>query len=101
MIPSVGASAFTGRLTPNSSEPDVIPACGTGLMQNALAASRMPCREDMQTANIYAAARSAHNGGVNAAMGDGAVAYITNDIDPKVWRALCTRAGSEKERWMP
>ena len=42
MVPSVGASAFTGRTTPNSNEPDVIPACGTGLMQSA-AARTMPC----------------------------------------------------------
>ena len=61
MIPSVGASAFTGKFPPNSSEPDLIPACGTGLMQSA-AATTMPCREDFQNPNIFASARSTTHG---------------------------------------
>lgn len=101
MIPSVGASAFTGKFPPNSTEPDVIPACGTGLMNSPLAASTMPCREDMQTSNIYASARSAHRGGVNGAMGDGSVAFFTDDTDLAIWQSLCTRAGREQVRWNP
>jgi prepilin-type N-terminal cleavage/methylation domain-containing protein len=33
----------------------------------------------------YAAARSRHNGGVNAALGDGSVHWISNDIDGNIW----------------
>ena len=91
---SVGASAFTGKYPPNSNEADLIPACGTGL-DKLPEYSIIPCREDMQSANIWATARSAHNGGVNAAMGDGSVRFIANDIEQAVWQVMCTRAGGE------
>ncbi|HEY6564273.1 MAG TPA: DUF1559 domain-containing protein, partial [Pirellulaceae bacterium] len=94
MIPSVGASAFTGKFPPNAATADIIPACGTGIMQSGDART-MPCTEDRQSANIFASARSFHRGGVNAAMGDGSVNFIGDDIDPAVWRGLCTRAGQE------
>jgi prepilin-type N-terminal cleavage/methylation domain-containing protein/prepilin-type processing-associated H-X9-DG protein len=41
------------------------------------------------------AARSAHNGGVNASFCDGSVQFLGNGIDPTTWHALWTRAGSE------
>ena len=94
MIPSVGASAFTAKFGPNASDPDVIPACGTGIMQSGDART-MPCREDRQSPNIFASARSAHTGGVNAARGDGSVAFTVDDIDLATWQALCTRGGRE------
>jgi prepilin-type processing-associated H-X9-DG protein len=93
MIPSVGASAFTGYLTPNSPEKDVIPACGTGI-QNSPAWIDMPCEEESDASgNLYAAARSRHNSIVNAAMADGSVRNIDNEIDKVAWQAMCTRAG--------
>jgi prepilin-type N-terminal cleavage/methylation domain-containing protein len=94
IIPSVGASAFTGKYPPNSPQPDVIPACGTGLMQSPLG-RKMPCQEDRESANIWASARSEHHGGVNTAKGDASVEFINEDIDPLVWQAMCTRAGKE------
>jgi prepilin-type processing-associated H-X9-DG protein len=94
MIPSVGASAFTGRFPPNSPEPDVIPACGKQIPKNAR--DNMSCRENTDSGgNIYASARSRHPAGVNAAMADGSVRFVFNTIDPLVWQAACTRAGSE------
>ena len=45
--------------------------------------------------NSFASARSAHNDGVNAAMGDGSVDFISDDIEPRVWHAMCTRAGED------
>ena len=42
-----------------------------------------------------AAARSHHSGGVNAAMVDGSVRFISNDINFVTWRQLGTRAGNE------
>jgi prepilin-type processing-associated H-X9-DG protein len=52
---------------------------------------------NLVTAPINAAltARSYHAGGVNAAMMDGSVRMISNDVQLDVWRALSTRAGSE------
>src|SRR5262249_52975207 len=42
-----------------------------------------------------AAARSLHIGGVNVLMGDGAVQFITNQVNPATWQALATRNGGE------
>jgi prepilin-type processing-associated H-X9-DG protein len=104
MIPSVGASAFTGRFPPNSTGQqadfrgqvakswDVIPACGTGLTTTD---PEIPCEEDRETSNIWASARSRHSEGVNAAMGDGSVRYVEDDIDAVVWHSMCTRSGAE------
>jgi prepilin-type N-terminal cleavage/methylation domain-containing protein len=107
MIPSVGASAFTGKFPPNSKgrrkdfrdsnefdSSDLIPACGTGLETQG-DFQVIPCHEDGQTANTWASARSAHNQGVNAALGDGSVRFVADDIDAKVWHAACTRAGDD------
>jgi len=42
-----------------------------------------------------AAARSHHTGGVNAAMADGSVKFISQNINFVTWRQLGTRAGNE------
>jgi type II secretory pathway pseudopilin PulG len=94
MIPSVGASAFTGRLTPNSSQPDIIPACGSKIKDHASTAP--PCVENTDSGgNIYAAARSAHPGGVNVARADTSVHFVTDDVNQLLWQAQCTRAGGD------
>lgn len=40
-------------------------------------------------------ARSYHPGGVNLALGDGAVRFVSSAIDLETWRALSTRAGRD------
>lgn len=40
-------------------------------------------------------ARSYHPGGVNSATADGSVRFVSQDIDPLVWRAVSTRRGAE------
>jgi prepilin-type N-terminal cleavage/methylation domain-containing protein/prepilin-type processing-associated H-X9-DG protein len=53
---------------------------------------QMPCTT---AANHYKAARSRHPNGVNVGMGDGAVRYVTNNINIKTWQALGSMNGGE------
>jgi prepilin-type N-terminal cleavage/methylation domain-containing protein/prepilin-type processing-associated H-X9-DG protein len=45
--------------------------------------------------DAYAASRSRHPGGVNAAFGDGSVRFVKNSINPAVWIGLNSIAGGE------
>jgi hypothetical protein len=36
-----------------------------------------------------------HRGGVNAAIADGAVTFVVDGIDLRIWRSIATRAGRE------
>jgi prepilin-type N-terminal cleavage/methylation domain-containing protein len=47
---------------------------------------------------IMSTANSAHPGGVNLLVGDGAVKFVSENIDLQVWRAVGTRAGNEVGR---
>ncbi len=49
----------------------------------------------LATLHMAIAASSLHSGGVNMAFGDGAVRFVADGIDRKVWRALGTRNGGE------
>lgn len=55
-----------------------------------LVALGMPCVSYIDK-NQNAASRSRHRGGVNAAFLDGAVRFISDDIDPSLWHALHSR----------
>ena len=92
MVPGMGASAFSGHYPPNSGVYDNIPACGTGIGRNH---PEIPCEEAKNTPETWASARSAHPGGVNACMGDGSVSFVSDDVEPLVWYAFCSRAGDE------
>jgi hypothetical protein len=98
MIPAMGAAAFSGRYQPNSAERDIIDACGTGIEQSAQYKD-VPCLESTvglgNGGNTFASARSYHNGGVNAAVCDGGVRFVLNEIDPAIWTAQCTRAAED------
>jgi prepilin-type N-terminal cleavage/methylation domain-containing protein/prepilin-type processing-associated H-X9-DG protein len=91
ILPGIGANTFTAFTAPNAPEPDVIPACAPE--------PTLPCtqlRADEPTGGLtYAAARSRHTGGVNAAMADGSVRFVTNNINLATWRAMATRMNGE------
>ena len=86
-----GASSFGARQLPNSSQADRIPICDMTIPFG----DRMRCMQDQATDNVYAAARSAHSGGVNACMVDGSCRFFSDDIELVVWQALSTKAGGE------
>jgi prepilin-type N-terminal cleavage/methylation domain-containing protein/prepilin-type processing-associated H-X9-DG protein len=90
--PSMGASIFSGARTPNSREPDILPACDDTIPVGDI----LHCTEDNATADVFAAARSYHTGGVNACMADGSVRFVSENIDlVNVWQAVNTRNNAE------
>jgi prepilin-type processing-associated H-X9-DG protein len=99
---NMGGALFSAFNTPNSSSPDgVIGPCPDQLNDPDL---RAPCVSIASASwwsqgarRSHAAARSKHPGGVNVAMADGAVAFISDSIDLIVWRSAATRAGEESQ----
>jgi prepilin-type N-terminal cleavage/methylation domain-containing protein/prepilin-type processing-associated H-X9-DG protein len=86
-----GAAGFTTYLTPNSSLPDVITGGGCGARPE-----NPPCTTTSTLAYPrMVAARSKHTNGVNTAMCDGSVHFITNNVSYPVWQALGSAQGGE------
>jgi prepilin-type N-terminal cleavage/methylation domain-containing protein len=84
------SSMFSTWVTPN---PTVADTCRTCDGYNAATDDYAPCTANTDWQAIYA--RSYHPGGVQAAMGDGKVAFFSENVDLNVWRGLGTRAGRE------
>jgi hypothetical protein len=87
-----GSSLFTTQTGPNSMEPDRLPICDTSIPENSPLYCKKAYKDD---GNLWAAARSAHPSGVVASMSDGAVRFVTDDIDLATWRAMSTRANGD------
>jgi prepilin-type N-terminal cleavage/methylation domain-containing protein/prepilin-type processing-associated H-X9-DG protein len=90
-----GVFRFHTITGPNSSSSDILsssyeanPACGP-----PAADPLMPCAP--QGGAEYNAARSRHPGGVNAALCDGSVRFISNGIPQVIWGALGTMNGGD------
>jgi len=84
-------------LGPNSPLPDVLVACcGTcgGKPNGGQPLLNLPCSYSSGS-NDTAASRSRHTGGVNILLGDGAVRFVSQNINIGTWRALATIAGAE------
>jgi prepilin-type N-terminal cleavage/methylation domain-containing protein len=86
-----GASSFLAKTAPNSSSPDVTIGCDSSIP----AGDPLHCTQNQTDGQLWAAARSAHPGGVVAAMADASVRFVGDDIDLVVWQALATRDGGE------
>ena len=69
---------FNARRKPNHSDPD----CFHGTPAGIGSLNKVP--------------RSRHEGGVNVLIADGAVRFMRDNIDLRVWQALNTRAGNEQ-----
>ncbi len=85
------ATQFTTYLAPNSPLPDRL-----GNINNCnTAIPGMPCAlQDTTNPTMYGS-RSNHTGGVQLAMVDGSVQFVSNGIDLPTWRALSTAYGGE------
>jgi prepilin-type processing-associated H-X9-DG protein len=90
ICPGMGANMFSTFTTPNSRTPDAIYACDPNNPD------QLPCVTTAPSdGNMFAAARSKHPTGVNAALADGSVRFFRDSILPSTWQALGTKAGGE------
>jgi prepilin-type N-terminal cleavage/methylation domain-containing protein/prepilin-type processing-associated H-X9-DG protein len=99
---SMSGSLFTTFTTPNAQVPDRVWFCpwDTGHVHWATGAGdrsyTAPCQGSVyEDTTTHAAARSQHAGGVNVAMCDGSVTFISDGVDALVWRSLGTTQGGE------
>ncbi len=85
------SAGFETRGTPNTALPDSM----QGKVDCISELPNPPCTT-MNAGNLYwAAARSRHPGGVNAAMCDASVRFVSDDVDLATWRAASTTQGEE------
>ncbi|QDV49631.1 DUF1559 domain-containing protein [Gimesia fumaroli] len=94
LSPAMGATIFTAYNNPNARVADVLAGCDTSIPADT--SPYLTCTEERSTADVYAAARSYHTGGVNALMADGAVRFISENVDnAAIWRPLNTIRNGE------
>jgi prepilin-type N-terminal cleavage/methylation domain-containing protein/prepilin-type processing-associated H-X9-DG protein len=105
VLPTMGSSNFSAKWEPNSHGVGVDPETNVSLPKHdriaicdargIAAGDPMFCETRRTDGQVWAAARSRHPGGVNAAMCDASVRFVIDGIDLKTWRALATRGGDE------
>jgi prepilin-type processing-associated H-X9-DG protein len=88
------SAGFETRAAPNASVPDTLQQAAYCIPETP----NPPCNGPSTAASYFwAAARSRHPGGVNAAMCDGSVHFVVDEIDLATWRATSTTQGDETE----
>jgi prepilin-type processing-associated H-X9-DG protein len=85
-------SGFVSGLRPNDSAPDLSWADSSWCDSNA---PNPPCSFRTADTGYQFGARSKHTGGVNVAMCDGSLRFITNSISAATWQAMSTTMGNE------
>jgi prepilin-type N-terminal cleavage/methylation domain-containing protein len=89
-----GGSHFETYTPPNSAEPDRMETAGYCKPHVRI---NPPCTAATPTVfNQIVAARSRHPSGVSAALCDGSVRFVTNNINLDTWRWLGTSEGGEQ-----
>jgi prepilin-type N-terminal cleavage/methylation domain-containing protein/prepilin-type processing-associated H-X9-DG protein len=83
-----GGQVFSTIYPPNS-------AIGDNAMGYCQPIPQAPCLTAQSWLNGYQLARSYHAGGVNALLGDGSVRFISNSVNPQVYKDLGSRSGGE------
>lgn len=91
--PAMGASTYTHKYGPNSVMSDRISSCDETIPRD----HPMHCEQmgvsGADAGETWASARSAHRGGVVAALADGSVRFFSDDIHLPVWQELASRSG--------
>jgi prepilin-type N-terminal cleavage/methylation domain-containing protein/prepilin-type processing-associated H-X9-DG protein len=87
--PAHGGVLFSTLYPPNNLIPDHFDWCPDKQYQLA----RAPC--EWIGTNMYVSLRSYHPGGVNLGLADGSVRFVSESIDPLVYKALGSRNGGE------
>ncbi|MDO5555040.1 MAG: DUF1559 domain-containing protein [Planctomycetia bacterium] len=92
-----GTGFFSTYTEPNSSMPDYM-AYG-GMYCWDLPEIKLPCDGGQLNSDkgMVVAARSRHSGGVNAALADGSVRFVSDTVNLNIWRAASTAQGGESE----
>jgi prepilin-type N-terminal cleavage/methylation domain-containing protein/prepilin-type processing-associated H-X9-DG protein len=85
--PTHSGVSFSTRLPPNTMVPDAFDWCSASPVPKA------PCI--WTSTNIFVLARSYHANGVNVAMADGSMRFVSNNIRADIWKALGSRNGGE------
>jgi len=85
--PAHGGVLFSTRLPPNNMVPDQLNWCAFHPVPEA------PCI--WTGTNMFVSVRSFHTGGVNVTMADGSVHFVSDAIDPPLFKALGSRDGGE------
>ncbi len=103
----MGGGMFSTFDTPNSSNPDVVEVCANDTFGtiNPDPLYTAPCISVHNNPSYtnpwgdltpwHAAARSNHQSGVNAALGDASVRFVNDSITLATWRAAGTKFGRE------
>ncbi|HTM55788.1 MAG TPA: DUF1559 domain-containing protein [Pirellulales bacterium] len=93
----MGGMAFTTSQLPNMTDaPDMLASCQPmPMMMGTLSMFNCQIESDPMMGGGYAAARSAHSGGVIVSMVDGSTHFVAENIDALVWKNLGTRRGGE------
>jgi prepilin-type N-terminal cleavage/methylation domain-containing protein/prepilin-type processing-associated H-X9-DG protein len=89
--PGMGGNTYTAKFPPNSPGTDEIGGCPgsyTGLPV-------YKCKQNRANGNVWASPRSKHTSGVNIAMVDGAVRFVTDSVALPTWQAIATISGDE------
>lgn len=93
-----GGGAFTAYFTPNTTSCEMLARqCWNPAGVNN---GRIPCCTSVggSSANVVQqiiSARSKHTGGVHVGLCDGAIRFVSNNIDTNVWRGISTTRGNE------
>ncbi len=85
--PGHGGVLFSTRLPPNNLVPDQLNWCANHPVEQA------PCI--WTETNMFVSVRSFHPGGVNLALADGSVRFISESIDPDTFKGMGSRDGGE------